>query len=118
VLKSAVKKSRYKISRLIKVAKISRGTYYNHIQNPDLSFEKLEMYGRIINYDFSIDFPEMHRYIVAEPASQYDPLPHSFEDAIKEIIRLRDKCRELMEKDELAQKYIRILEEKNKKGQS
>jgi hypothetical protein len=115
VLKEAVKKSRYKISRLIKLARISRGTYYNHIQNADLSFEKLEMYGKIINYDFSADFPDMQRYIVSEPASHYDPLPNTIEEAIKEIVRLREKCRELTEKDELSQKYIKVLEEKTSK---
>lgn len=100
ILQAAVNKTQFRVIELARRMHISRGTFYNHIQNPNLSFELLERYGRILDYDFTNDFPEMEKYTVDEPI-----VPYGEPATLDEAIRQRDTWKD---------KYLRILEKYNK----
>lgn len=108
VLQAAVKKSPLSITQLVKRMGMSRGTYYNHIDDPNLTFETLEQYGKVLGYDFTNDFPEMQKYIVEEPVMPYGE-PKSLNEAIKQ----RDYWRS--QADVWKNKYIELLEEMKRK---
>ena len=98
LLKAAVEDSEIKITVLVKRMGISRGTYYNHIVSPNLSFELLDEYGRILNHDFREDIPEMKKYVIEEGEPDYGP-PKNMKEALEQI-------------DYWRRKYIRLLEER------
>lgn len=81
LLEDAVNERHVNISQMVKRMGISRGTYYNHIQDPDLSLEQLAKYGRVIGHDFSQQLPEMKRLVLEEPESLYQT-PKTIEEAI------------------------------------
>ena len=104
VLQAIVKKSPIKITELVKRMNISRGTYYNHKEDPNLPFETLEQYGKVLGYDFTNDFSEMQKYVVEEPIVPYgDPM------TLDEAIKQRDYWRS--QADLWKNKYIQVLEE-------
>jgi hypothetical protein len=104
VLQTTVHKSPLKITELVKRMNISRGTYYNHIADPDLSFETLEQYGKVLAYDFTNDFSEMQKYTLEEPGALYGE-PSTLEEATRQ----RDYWRS--QTDLWKNKYIQLLEE-------
>lgn len=104
VLQAAVKKSPHSVTQLVKRMGISRGTYYNHKEDPNLPFEDLEKYGKVLGYDFTEDFPEMQKYVVEESVVTYGE-PKTLGEAIKQ----RDYWRK--EADQWKDKYIKLLEE-------
>ena len=103
-LQTAVKKSPLNITQLVKRMGISRGTFYNHKDDPNLPFEILEQYGKVLGYDFTNDFPEMQKYVVEEPIAPYGE-PKTLDEAIKQ----RDYWRS--QADLWKNKYIQLLEE-------
>ena len=76
---------------------ISRGTFYNHVEDPNLPFEILERYGKVLGYDFTADIPEMTKYTFEEPVEIYGP-PSTLEEAIKQVDYWRNKYIALLEK--------------------
>lgn len=99
LLQKAVEDSAIKITVLVKRMGISRGTYYNHIEEHDLSFENLEKYGTILNHDFTQDLPEMKKYAMEEPDVQYKT-PKTMEEAIEQIDYWKNKYIKLLERVE------------------
>jgi hypothetical protein len=84
---------------------ISRGTYYNHIEDQNLSFDLLEQYGRFLKYDFTQDFPQMKKYTLEEPETVYTT-PADMKEAIRQVEFWKHKYLELLEK------YNKVIEEK------
>jgi hypothetical protein len=97
LLKKAVDNSEIKITVLVKRMGISRGSYYNHIESADLSFELLEQYGKILNHDFRGDIPEMKKFVTEEPEPEYGP-PKNMKEALEQIDYWRNKYIKLLEK--------------------
>jgi AcrR family transcriptional regulator len=89
LLETAVRESATNITQMVKKMGISRGTFYNHVKDPQLSFETLARYGQVIKHDFSQDLPDMKRYAFEEPEAPYG-LPQTLEEAIEQ----RDYWRE------------------------
>ena len=104
VLQAAVKKSDLRITQIAKRAGYSRSSYYHHISDPTLSYEILETYGKVLNYDFTEDFPEMHKYMMQDPSEGYAQL--TVEDAVKQRDLWKEKYFSLMEK------YNSLIEER------
>jgi hypothetical protein len=96
ILEKVVKDSTVKITQLVKRMGISRGTYYNHTQDPHLPFELLEQYGRFLNYDFSQDIPEIRKFLVEEPEASYGS-PKNLKEAIEQINYWKAKYIKLLE---------------------
>ena len=105
ILAAAVKKTRTKVSELIRRAGVSRGTYYNHIKEKNLPFEVLQMYGKAMRYDFSEEVPKMPKYSIEEPEEFYGP-PETFDEALVQIEFWKNKYIKATEK------YQQLLEEK------
>ena len=98
VLQTAVNKSDLSITQIARKAGYSRSSYYHHISDPLLSYEILEAYGKVISYDFTEDFPEMHKYMMQDPSEAYAQL------TLEEAVKQRDLWKE---------KYIILLEKYN-----
>jgi hypothetical protein len=96
ILEAAVKESPISITKLTKQMGISRGTYYNHINDAQLGFEQLIQYGRVLKHDFTQDFPEMRKYSFEEPEAVYN-IPGNLAEAIEQRDYWRDKYYQLME---------------------
>jgi hypothetical protein len=95
-LESAVRDSPLKISQMVKRMGISRGTYYNHKNDPNLSYEHLAQYGKVLKYDFTQDFPEMRKYTFDEPDAPYGP-PATLQEALEQRDYWKDKYYKLMD---------------------
>ena len=108
ILEEAVKKSGISKTALVEKVGYSRSAYYKHINEPYLSFEILEQYGKVLRHDFSIDLPEMKKTRVEEDPEEYSP-PANIEQAIHQRDYWRNKYYTLLEK------HQQLLEEKLKK---
>ena len=109
LLEAAVNERHVNISQMVKRMGISRGTYYNHIQDPDLSLEQLAKYGRVIGHDFSQQLPELKRLVLEEPESLYRT-PITMEEAIEQRDYWREQYyRQVKEYNELAKKYLLVI---------
>lgn len=97
LLEAAVKSSSIKISQMVKRMNISRGTYYNHINDPQLSYEQMAAYGKELKYDFTQDIPEMKKFLFEEPEAMYQA-PKNLKEAIEQRDYWREKYYQLMEK--------------------
>lgn len=93
------------IIKIAKKAGYSRGSYYVHIAQPELSFEILQQYGKAMNYNFADDFPEMKNYVLEDPETTYI-FASNFEDAVRQRDYWRNKYYNLLEK--LAAKKLNI----------
>lgn len=109
VLKTAVETSRYKIGEATKRAGYSRNAYYKHIEDPDLDYHILILYGKAIMHDFTEEFPDMPKYLLSDPDETYKK-PQTLEEAIKVLDQWRERYYELMDK------YNRMIEEKVNAG--
>lgn len=115
ILSAAVKKSPLNISQLVKRMGISRSTFYNHKEDPKLSFEVLEKYGKVLGYDFTNDLSDMQKYVVEEPLAPYGE-PKTFDEAIKQKDYWRNQTDNWKDKYlELLEKYNRMIEERIEK---
>lgn len=102
-LEEAVKKTRTKVTQLVKRVGVSRGTYYNHIEDPNLGYEILEAYGKVLKYDFTQVIPQMPKYAIADPEESYGK-PVTLEEALRRIDYWKDKYIDLLER------YSRLIE--------
>jgi hypothetical protein len=59
IVEKALRKSGYSLTKLAKKLGISRNTLYGRFENANLSHHFIMEVGRIIYYDFTLDFPEM-----------------------------------------------------------
>lgn len=61
IVRKEIDKSGYNKSLLAERLGISRGTLYNKLEETNLNWEFIFQLGKIINHDFSIDFPELRK---------------------------------------------------------
>ncbi|GAA0881857.1 hypothetical protein GCM10009120_04530 [Sphingobacterium siyangense subsp. cladoniae] len=62
VLHEILKNEPRRIKDIVEDAGYKYGTFYKHKNNPELSYEIIAKYGKIIGRDLSIEFPEMAEY--------------------------------------------------------
>lgn len=105
VLATAVEATGLNKEDIANKAGYSRSAYYKHIENPELDYDILIAYGRAIRYDFTEEFPDMPKYIAEEPEDGFNK-PTTFEEAVQQMERWKDKYLELLEK------YNQIIEER------
>lgn len=103
LLEEAVRNSSVKISQLVKRMGISRGTYYNHIADPNLSLDQLNEYGQELRHDFSEALPQLKRLVLEDEKIPYNP-PKTMEEALVQRDFWRDRFYLLMER------YNKLLE--------
>jgi hypothetical protein len=90
---------------------IDRKTLYNKLNQINLDWDFITQVGKIINHDFSIEFPELRTktYIVNEELSvsnEEDPEEINLPDCKKKLEQMRIKYIALFEK------YTELLEKK------
>jgi transcriptional regulator with XRE-family HTH domain len=112
VLAAAVKSNGVTIVALTKRVGISRPTYYEHINDEDLSLEMILKYGKALNYDFSTDIPDLMAYISSIPESDIKYL--SVEQLVQEVGKYKDKFHEVLEKLENLRDENNDLRNENK----
>ncbi|MCT1526073.1 hypothetical protein ACS126_03575 [Sphingobacterium lactis] len=59
VLHEAARHHPKKIKDIVIAAGYKYGTFYKHKNDPKLSFEIIAKYGKVMDKDFSVEFPEM-----------------------------------------------------------
>jgi transcriptional regulator with XRE-family HTH domain len=89
IVEKILRKSGYSLTKIAKQLGISRNTLYNKFENANLSYHFIMKVGKIVYYDFTIDFPE-----------------------IKEEVDLLDKT-QIPEQVGIGGKYIHLLEKYN-----
>jgi len=99
-LEMIVRKKGIKIKNLTDAVGYDRSTFYNHIKAPNLSFAILARYGKVLNHDFSVDYPELNN-----PVDYLSKVIETFEEMEKDRDYWRDRFLELAEK--VAEDYKR-----------
>ncbi len=89
IVEKIVRKSGYSLTKLASELGISLRTLYNRFDSADVSWYFINDLGKIIHYDFTLEFPELKAN--ADPSGQ------------NEIIRLAGKY------DRLVEKYNKLL---------
>jgi transcriptional regulator with XRE-family HTH domain len=106
LLKSLVKGRGISITNLVKkVGYRDRASYYSHISKPDLSFDILSAYAKVLNYDLRQDFAEINSFLLEDSTSDHIS-PVNLEEAVSLLDRWKQKYYLLMEK------HLKLLEEK------
>ncbi|MCP9749592.1 hypothetical protein EGI32_01250 [Ferruginibacter sp. HRS2-29] len=118
VLASVAKASGMTVESIVKRLKYnSRNSFYNHTRNPDLSLAILARYGKLFNYDFSVDIEEMKAFSVKEDEGHYTNNPKSRADAINQRDYYKDLYMELLEKVRELKQEISELKAQKVNGQ-
>jgi DNA-binding XRE family transcriptional regulator len=94
IVEKTLRKSGYSLTKLAAKLGISRNTLYNRFKNADLSYHFIMEVGKVIYYDFTLDFPEMKENVDRSSAA-YDLLE---KDQTTELWRIEKKYAELLEK--------------------
>jgi hypothetical protein len=117
MLEAAVHDRNVNIKQMTRRMGISRGTYYNHIQNPELPLEQLAKYGKVIGHDFSQQLPEMKRLVLEESEGVYKT-PETIEEAIVQRDYWREQYyKQVKEYNELAKKHLLLIGGKSSRAE-
>jgi plasmid maintenance system antidote protein VapI len=109
IVRKEIDKSGFNKSTLADRLGISRGTLYNKLEEVNLGWEFIFQLGKIINHDFSIDFPELRKktYIISEDISSAEEAEldnYNLPECKKKLEQMRIKYITLFEK------YTQLLE--------
>ena len=98
ILENVFKTSGFSLTELSKRVAYDRTTVYRHFAKAELEFSILLKYGKALNHDFSVEFPELLNYFnkVQEPMAAYTP--YTLAEALKERDFWKDKYIALLEK--------------------
>jgi hypothetical protein len=102
------------IKDIVEATGYKYGTFFKHIKTKDLSFSIIAKYGRAMQRDFSVEFPEM-----AEMPFVFTPVNNGNElsnDQLKiSLQELQAKYSNLLEKHTAAIEELYLLREENRK---
>ena len=97
--------------QIARKAGYSRSAYYKHIKDPQLEYHILTKYGIVLGFDFSIQFPDMPKYAIAQdPEEMIYGKPTNMEDAYRIIDLWREKY------IRLSDKYNSLADRTNERG--
>jgi hypothetical protein len=99
LLKDMVEQSGVNKSKLVKkIGYKHRASYYNHIQQKDLSLDILQLYANALNYDLRPHFPD-HEFLLAEDdTNSYYTEPSTLAEANALIQKWKDRYYKLLDK--------------------
>lgn len=63
IVDNQIRKSGVSFAAVARLLKISRQTLYRYIEDMNLSFQIIEKIGKVIQHDFTEDFPEMEKAV-------------------------------------------------------
>ena len=111
ILNEVARQSDLSITVIVKRAGYkARGSFYTHINSPDLPLEILAKYGKVLQYDFSKDIPQMKEYSNEESIEIINDEPKTLDEAKFLINIWRDKFYNLMEEYNQVLKKVKNLE--------
>jgi len=98
ILENVFKTSGFSLTELSKRVAYDRTTVYRHFAKAELEFSILLKYGKALNHDFSVEFPELLSYFstAEEPMAAYSS--STLAEALKERDYWKDKYIALLEK--------------------
>lgn len=118
VLHDALRQHPRKIKEIVKDAGYQYGTFYKHAAKEDLSYEIIAKYGKAINKDFSVEFPEMNDFpslAIVERANMHTSsieIQNELNDLREKYSHFLNKHNLLLEANiELREENIRLKEE-------
>lgn len=98
ILEKVVRNSKISLTRIAEAIGYNRTSIYNHFKEPDLDFGILFKYGRALEHDFTVEFPEMSSYMALFTEPPKDKKALSLGEAQAQIDYWRDKYINLLEK--------------------
>jgi len=108
IVEQRVRNSDLKITKIAAALHITRNTLYVRFQTPDLDLDFIKKVGKIINYDFGNDFPELRS---VPPYQEVSRLNSTLADeSTSEYMSLSECTKALFN---LQKKYINLLEQYN-----
>lgn len=86
------------IAGLARTMEYDRTTVYQHFANDNLDYSIILKYGKALNHDFSVEFPEMMQFMSSkkEPLTEYKTM--TIAEALQERDYWKDKYISLMER--------------------
>lgn len=111
ILHEILKNHPRRIKDIVEEAGYKYGTFYKHKNDPELSYEIIAKYGKVISRDLSVEFPEMADYpslaLVETPYSNRAPI-----DIKKELEELKEKYSNFLSKhNAILEANIQLREE-------
>lgn len=102
------------IKDIVEATGYKYGTFFKHIKTKDLSFKIIDRYGRVMQKDFSVEFPEMaDMAFVSSPVNNgNEPSTDQLKASLQE---LQAKYSNLLEKHNIAIEELFLLREENRK---
>jgi len=100
LLKELVKANGISISKLAQRVGISRSSYYNHTEDPELSIDLMAKYAKVLNVNLSDYVTELGELSATESIPHYliDASPKNLQEANAIIKTLQNKYITLLEK--------------------
>lgn len=103
LLKELVEANGIAITKLVQRVGVSRSSYYNHIEEPELHFDILFNYGKVLNVNFSDYFSDL-LVLETQDANPHYPEeldPKNFEEALIQYKLLHKRYVQLLERHNL-----------------
>jgi len=106
LLKVSVETSGMSVTNVVKRVGVSRSTYYNHVNDPNLPIDILFKYGRVLNISFNELLGDLFTEATNGSRGMFieHKYPRNFEESITQLEYWRNKYWDLHEK------YMLILE--------
>ncbi|MDP2419829.1 helix-turn-helix transcriptional regulator [Sediminibacterium sp.] len=103
MLKELVEANGISITKLVDRVGVSRSSYYNHIEEPELDFDILFDYGKVLNINFTDYFSDLLVLETQDPNPKYPEEldPQNFEEALTQYKLLHKKYVQLLERHNL-----------------
>ncbi len=110
ILESYIRKRGFALTKLGELMPWTVKTIYRHFEDPDLPFDRIIQYSRVLKYDFRAEFPGLKEYewMLTEPEQEYEVKPGTGDDAGQFY---RKKYEDLLEKyNDMLVRYNLLLE--------
>ncbi len=109
VLHKIAKLSSLKIGEISQRAGYKYSTFFAHIKKEDLAYEILARYGKVLQHDFSNEFPQMSEYVFYEDNKYNKEL--TYPELLEDRDQWKDKFYDISDKyNKLSDKYNKLLE--------
>ncbi len=95
IVEDIVRKSGFSLKKLSERLKISRNTLYNRFRDPELSYEFITTVGKIVHYNFTVDFPELETELNNQA---HDPWVQYGDNDVAELLKQEKKYSQLLER--------------------
>jgi predicted transcriptional regulator len=107
-IEQVIRRSGHSFSRVARLTKVSRRSVYNWLNQPQVNPQIIQKIGRVINHDFSVEFPELFSSEdFSEAPAQAGPAAASaMPNLEEEVSKWKNKYIEILER------YNQLLVEK------